>query len=161
MPWSIYLRWCARGSSDRMCILTDRYDGQFNIFLELHYQRSSSNGTNSGSVDFIFGTSPLGFGRNFLHLFCSGSSLEDANALFDLGWHCWLSTGIYGDELRIDHIYRSINQYKQMLFLHMSFWASQLRACEVFQTDWSFLWLQFQLVRSQILLWFPSLYLRI
>ena len=57
------------------------------VFLELHYQRFSITDTDCGSVDFIFGTLPLGFGRNFLNFFAPGllsrEDTEDCSALFD------------------------------------------------------------------------------
>ena len=109
----------------------------------------SSTDTKSGSVEFIFRTWPLGFGRNFLHFFLvwiiSWEKIKKTAALF-LTWDDLLTHYRYLRRWTSDwphlSIYRSINKW----FLHMFFWALQLRACKVFQTDWTFLWLQFQLV---------------
>lgn len=78
------------------------------IVLEFHSQRFSSTGT-SGSVDFNFGTWPLELGWNFLQLFYSGTSLwsryRRGQCSFWPGMTLgWLTTGIYGNQLRIDHI---------------------------------------------------------
>ena len=94
---------------------TDRYGGQCNmyIFLELHCQRFSSTGIDSGSVDFIFANWPLGFGRNcaFFRLWdFSREKIRKTAALFLTRDDTVNVDSIYGDELRIDHIYRSLNK---------------------------------------------------
>ena len=141
MPWSVYLR-------KMMCSRFFRRDVHSHRSLRRaiqHFPEIFDHRHRLWFWGLHIRNFALGIRKKLSEFFCSGTSLERRYKRLQRSfWHCWLTTGIYSDELRIDHIYRSF--YKQMSFLHMSFWASQLRACKVFQTDWSFLWLQFQLV---------------
>lgn len=96
---------------------------QFNIFLEffehcyqlwfcgLHVRNMAFGIPKKLSVLFILF---FFFAPGLL----SREDTEDSSVLFNLGWLCWLTTGIYDDEFRIDHIYRSINKCHSFTCLH-------------------------------------------
>ena len=152
MPWTVYLKDDALAVLPIGCAFSRIATAGNSTFS----WKFSSTGTDSGSVDFISGSCIFFFIAPGL---LSREDTEDGSALFHLGWH--LTHHRYLRRWTSDWPHLSF--YKQISFLQMSFWASQLRACKVFQTVWSFLWLQFQLVRGLEIkshLRFPS-YLKI
>ena len=94
-----------------MCILTDRYGEQCNIFLELHCQRFLSTGICSGSssVDLALGIRKKLCAFFWLRDFSREKTRKTA-ALFLTRDDIVNVDPIYSDELQIDHIYCSLNK---------------------------------------------------
>ena len=114
-----------------MCILTDRYGGQCNIFLELHCQRFSSTGIDSRLwfCGLHIRNLALGIRKKLCAFFWlrdfARKKIRKTAALFLTRDDTVNVDSIYGDELRIDHIYRSLNK------CHSLTCPSQLRSFAV------------------------------